>query len=49
MSEEKQIDVDATEELFIQFLNGAVLDGKRYEDVIDPYDYCANIVKSWRQ
>lgn len=49
MSEEKQIDLDAVEDLFKQFLNGAVLDGKKFTDVINPYDYCVQIVNSWRQ
>lgn len=49
MSEEKQIQVDAVEDLFRQFLNGAVLDGKRFIDVINPYDYCVKIVQSWER
>lgn len=49
MSEEKQIQVDAVEDLFRQFINGAVLDGKRFIDVINPYDYCVRIVQSWER
>jgi hypothetical protein len=49
MSEEKLIDRDAVEDLFIQFVNGAVLDGKRITDVLNPYDYCVNIVNSWKE
>lgn len=49
MSEEKQIQVDAVEDLFRQFINGAILDGKRFTEVINPYDYCVKIVQSWER
>lgn len=49
VSEEKLIDQDAVEDLFIQFLNGAVLDGKKFSDVLNPYDYCVSIVNSWKK
>lgn len=49
MTDEHQIDRDAVEDLFIQFVNGAILDGKRFTDVINPYDYCVQIVRSWKK
>ena len=49
MSEEKLIDADAVLDLYKQFLAGAVLDGKRITDVLNPYDYCVNIVRSWKE
>lgn len=49
MSEEKQIQVDAVEALFLAFINGAVLDGKRFTEVINPYDHCVKIVQSWER
>lgn len=47
MSEQKLIQMEAVQDLFFQFMNGAVLDGKNFTDVIDPYDHCVRIVRSW--
>lgn len=49
MSEERLIDAEAVLDLYKQFLAGAVLDGKCITDVLNPYDYCVGIVKSWSQ
>lgn len=45
----QEIDKEAAEALYLQFKQGAVLDGKRFDEVLDPYDYCVRIVKSWRK
>ena len=45
---QQEIDKEAVEDLYRQFKQGAVLDGKRIDEVLDPYDYCVRIVQSWR-
>ena len=47
LTERQQISQDTVEELYREFKAGAVLDGKTYNQVIDPYGYCVKIVKSW--
>lgn len=41
------IDQEAVNELYYELLSGAVLDGKKYEDLEDPWEHCRNIVRSW--
>lgn len=43
-----EIDYDAAVDLFIQFMDGAILDGKSFTQVNDPWSYCKGIVLSWR-